>query len=434
MTTTRRIFRGLGAAALAPALMLLAAPFTDVAKGEDFYRGKTVTIIVGYTPGGGYDLYARTLGRHLGKHLPGNPNVIVQNMAGAGSLRAANHLFTTAPADGTQFGTFSRTLPLLALTESGDNVRFDPLKFTWIGTTASYADDAYLFTVRREAGITSVRELIGTDRWVTFGSTSFGSTGFDVPLVLKETLRMNIRLIHGYPGGNQISLAIERGEMDGRTQGLSSLNSTDPDWQSKRVTLLQFARGMDRHPTLPDVPTALEIATREEDRQLIRVMESAFFLARPFAGPPGIPADRTAMLRKAFMDAQADPGYIADGTKLNFDISPRDGESVARIVAEIMATPQSLIDQYSSILANPQSEPRQVDWEIVEGTIVTNNRGRLEFTGTDGATYQGRAQSGYTTVLIGGAEKGPNDIAEGMTCKLWWEGNRSSAGRIECGG
>ena len=206
----------LSAAALAVAASFAGAPTS----AAEFYKGKTIRILVGYSPGGGYDLYARTLGRHMGKYIAGNPNIIVQNMTGAGSLRSANYIYNQAPKDGTVFGTFARTLPLLALTGKGKNVRYDPVKFTWIGTTSSYADDAYLFSVHKATGITSISELMGKNpKQVTFGSTNYGSTGFDIPLVLKDTLGINIKLVHGYPGGTAINLAITRREMDGRTPG-----------------------------------------------------------------------------------------------------------------------------------------------------------------------------------------------------------------------
>ena len=230
---------------LSAAALIVAASFAGApTSAAEFYRGKTIRILVGYSPGGGYDLYARTLGRHMGKFIAGNPNIIVQNMTGAGSLRAANYIYNRAPKDGTVFGTFARTLPLLALTGKGKNVRYDPVKFTWIGTTSSYADDAYLFSVHKATGITSIRELMGKNpKQVTFGSTNYGSTGFDIPLVLKDTLGINIKLVHGYPGGTAINLAITRREMDGRTQGLSSLR-TMGDWRAERVPLIQFARGL----------------------------------------------------------------------------------------------------------------------------------------------------------------------------------------------
>ncbi len=420
----------LSAAALAVAASFAAGPVV----AAEFYRGKIVRILVGYSPGGGYDLYARTLGRHMGKYIAGNPKIIVQNMTGAGSLRSANYIYNLAPKDGTVFGTFARTLPLLALTGKGKNVRYDPIKFTWIGTTSSYADDAYLFSVHKATGITSIRELMGKNpKQVTFGSTNYGSTGFDIPLVLKDTLGINIKLVHGYPGGTAINLAITRREMDGRTQGLSSLR-TMGDWRAERVPLLQFARGMNRHRALKNVPTAAELATRQEDRDLIAMLETAFFMARPYAAPPGLPAARTKILRAAFMETQRNSGYINDAKKLRIDVSPKSGAEVDQIVARMMAMPKDLIARYKKIIENRKSTRRTINWKIVTGTISkVKKKGKLEFKmAGKSKKYKTRMHKRYTKVKINGKKAKRKAIKVGMTCKIWWEGNKSTAGRLEC--
>ena len=404
------------------------------ADAADFYKGKTIKIIVGYSPGGGYDIYSRNLGRHMGKHIPGTPNIIVQNMTGAGSLRAANYLYNRAPKDGTQFGTFSRSLPILFLTGGGKNVRFDPVKFTWVGSTASYADDAYLMSVHRDTGIKSVRELMGkSPKSVTFGSTNFGSTGFDVPLVLKDTLGLNIKLVHGYPGGSAINLAITRREMDGRTQGLSSLR-TMGDWRKERIPLVQFARGMNRHPDLKNVPTALELATRQEDRDLITMLETAFFMARPYAAPPGVPADRVKILRAAFSATQKDPAYLGEAKKLRIDISPKSGAEVDGIVAKLMAMPKPLVDRYKKLVENPKAERRKVKWQIVTGTISkVAKKGKLQFkVAGKKKAMKTRMRNRYTKVTIDGKKAKRKAVKVGMTCKIWYEGNKSTAGKLEC--
>ncbi|MDH3242680.1 MAG: hypothetical protein OEO83_18660 [Alphaproteobacteria bacterium] len=427
MTKKTPILFAAGALATAAALALPAG-------AADFYQGKTIKIIIGYSPGGGYDIYARNLARHMGKYIPGTPNMISQNMTGAGSLRAANYLYNRAPKDGTQFGTFSRTLPILALTGAGKNVRYDPVKFTWIGSTASYADDAYIMSVHKDAGVTSVRELMGKNaKSVTFGSTNFGSTGFDVPLVLKSTLGLNIKLVHGYPGGSAINLAITRREMDGRTQGLSSLR-TMGDWRKERVPLVQFARGMVRHPDLQNVPTALELATRQEDRDLITMIETAFFMARPYAAPPGLPAERTKLLRAAFTAAQKDPAYLADAKKLRIDISPKTGAEVDGIVAKLMAMPQPLIARYKKLIENPKAERRKVKWLIVSGTISkVAKKGRIELKVADKKkAIKTRMRNRYTKVKVDGKKAKTKAVKVGMTCKVWYEGPKSTAGRVEC--
>jgi len=419
---------------LAAGALVAAAALAMPAGAADFYKGKTIKIIVGYSPGGGYDIYARNLARHMGKHIAGAPNIIAQNMTGAGSLRAANYLYNRAPKDGTQFGTFSRTLPILALTGAGKNVRYDPVKFTWVGSTASYADDAYLMSVHKDSGVKHVRELIGKDaKSVTFGSTNFGSTGFDVPLVLKATLGLNIKLVHGYPGGSAINLAITRREMDGRTQGLSSLR-TMGDWRKERVPLVQFARGMSRHPDLANVPTALELATRQEDRDLITMIETAFFMARPYAAPPGLPAERTKILRAAFSATQKDAAYLGDAKKLRIDISPKSGAEVDGIVAKLMAMPKPLIARYKKLIENPKAERRKVKWLIVSGTVskvAKKGKFELKVAGKKKA-IKTRMRNRYTKVKVEGKKAKSKAVKVGMNCKVWYEGPKSTAGRVEC--
>jgi tripartite-type tricarboxylate transporter receptor subunit TctC len=404
------------------------------ASAADFYKGKTIKIIVGYSPGGGYDIYSRNLGRYMDKHIPGKPNIIVQNMTGAGSLRAANYIYNRAPKDGTQFGTFSRTLPLLSLIGGGKNVRYDPVKFSWIGSTASYADDAYILSVHKATGIKSVRELMGKNpKQVTLGSTNFGSTGFDVPLVLKDTLGLNLKLVHGYPGGSAINLAITRREMDGRSQGLSSLR-TMGDWRKERVPLVQFARGMKRHPALKEVPTALELATRQADRELITMLETAFFMARPYAAPPGVPADRVKILRAAFVKTQKDAEYLSNAKRLRIDISPKSGAEVDKIVAQLMAMPKPLIARYKGLVENPKAQRRKVNWKIVTGTISkVKKKGKLEFKmAGKKKSFKTRMRKRYTKVKVNGKKAKSKAVKVGMACKIWWEGNKSTAGRVEC--
>jgi tripartite-type tricarboxylate transporter receptor subunit TctC len=431
MTSTRIWTKAAGFAVVASLATAVATPV----EAADFYKGKTVKIVVGYSPGGGYDLYARALGTFLGNHIPGKPNVIVQNMTGAGSLRAANYMYNIAPKDGTQMATFTRGVPLLSLTAKDKNLRYDPVKFTWIGSTASYADDAYLLTVRRDKGIKSVRELMGANpKQVTFGATNFGSTGTDVPLVLKETLGINIRLVHGYPGGSAINLAIARNEVHGRAQGLSSLRSMGGDWRKDRIALVQFARGDVRHQDLKDVPTARELATREEDRALIDMLETAFFMARPYAAPPGIPAARTKILRTAFIAAQKDPGYIRHAGKLRLDVSPKTGAEVDKIVARMMAMPPKLVKRYSDILANPKAEPRKVTWIKVSGVVTsTGKKGRFKFKiDGKGKAQKARMRGRYTKVKINGKKAKSKAVKKGMACNIWWEGPKSTPGRVEC--
>ena len=422
-------------AGLLAAGALAAGALPGTAGAQEMFGGKTIKVIIGYGPGGGYDIYARTMARHIGKYLPGKPNVVAQNMVGAGSLRAANYLYNQAPKNGTEFGMFARNLPILAFAGGTEQVRYDPLKFTWIGTSSSYTNDAYLMAIRKDTGITDINDLRQRgSKELKFASTAFGSTGHDIPLVLRETLGINVQVIHGYPGGNTLYLAVDRGEMDGRMLGYSSIKSAHREWLGKDSPVrfvLQFARET-RHPDFSDVPTAREMARSKADRDLIVMMEAPYFLARPFAGPPGIPADRTKALRDAFMAAHKDPDYVREAGKLKIDVSPLDGGRVTEIVEEMSKFPRDLYDRYAKILANPKSAPREIKWQIVEGKLTKlGKKGRFEFE-AGGKGFKSRAQNRYTKLSIDGKQAKSKALKAGMTCKIWYEGNGTSAGRMEC--
>jgi tripartite-type tricarboxylate transporter receptor subunit TctC len=312
----------------------------------DFYRGKDLTVIVGYGPGGGYDIFARLLARHLGQHMPGNPNVIVQNMPGAGSLRATNYLYNVAPKDGTTIGIFASDMPLLGLLDQNPAVQFDPRKFTWLGSSSRLANDAYVLIVRKDAPVKTIEDARrpgGPE--LLLGGTAEGAAGADIQKILRDTLGLHIRQVLGYRDTAAILLAMERGEVMGRTVALSAIRATRPDWlkpDSNFHLLVAFGRRT-RLPDFPDVPTARELATSDAARALIEFTETPLLtMARPFAAPPGIPADRAAALRAAFMAAHRDPQYVADAARVGVEISPVSADEVEAGLDEMArASPQT---------------------------------------------------------------------------------------------
>ena len=336
------------------AALVLAAPVASADPVADFYRGRQVSLIVGYGTGGGYDVYGRLVARHLGRHIPGEPTVVVQNMPGAGSLRAVNHLYATAPKDGSAIATFGRDMPLIGIIGHNPNVRFEARKFTWLGSSSSYANDAYMLFVRKDAAVVSIaaaRRAGGAP--LILGGTGEGSTGNDVPVLLRDALGLNIKLITGYPDGNALFIAVERKELDGRLVGLSTTQSTRPDWlkpEGDMRILLQFARRT-RHSLLPDVPTARELAPDDRSRALIALAELPYQLSRPFAAPPGIPAERARALQAAFLAMQRDPLYLDDAARLKIDVSPIGAEEVVRAIDEIAGAPPDLLDYMRKLLS-----------------------------------------------------------------------------------
>src|SRR5215471_14997979 len=313
------------AKAVVAAFALLASASAHADEVADFYKGKQINVVVGYGPGGGYDIYARLLARHFGRFVPGNPNVVVQNMPGAGSLRAVNYLYRVAPKDGTVIALFSRNMPLIGLLGGNANAQFDPRRFTWLGSTSSFVNDAYVLIVRKDAPVKSIDEARRQDLPpLVLGGTAEGATGADVPAILRDTIGLHVKQVVGYPDSTAIFLAIERGEVHGRTVDLSSVKWVKPEWlkpDSGFRVLVQFARTT-RHPDFPDVPTARELAKSEAARALIELAELPYALSRPFAAPPNLPAERAKALQRAFLAVHGDPQYLADAARLRVDVSP----------------------------------------------------------------------------------------------------------------
>ena len=340
------------AAILAVATCLSGTP---AAQADDFYKGKQVMLIVGTETGAGYDAYARLLSRHMSRHIPGNPSIVIQNMPGAGGLQAANHIYNIALKDGTVIGTFQRNLPLMSIVEKDNKqVRFDAAKFTWLGSASSGAGDAYLMIVRADAPIQKIEETRNPGgKQLILAGTAPGSQGFDIPAMLADVLGLNIRIVTGYPSASEMSLALMRSEVEGRMIGLSALRSTQPDWLDKKLVriVLQVGRA-DRHPDLKDVPLARELALNPDDLTLIELMDAAQIMSWPFMAPPGVPADRAAILQKAFMDTQKDPAYIQDADKQKMELSPIGGDAIVSMLRNLESSLKpELLARYTAVVA-----------------------------------------------------------------------------------
>jgi tripartite-type tricarboxylate transporter receptor subunit TctC len=342
--------------AAAPLIIaMLAGPQAHADPVADFYKGKQLNLIVGFGPGGGYDIYARMLARNLGRFIPGNPTVVVQNMPGAGSLRAANYLYNISPKDGTAIGTFARNMPLLGILGSNPNVQFNPHRFTWLGSSSSFANDAYILIVRSDAPVKSIDEARRADLpALVLGGTAEGATGNDVPVILRDTIGLHVKQVVGYPDSGAIFLAIERGEVMGRTVDLSSVKAVKPEWlkpNSGYRVLVQFARAT-RHPDFAEVPTARELAKNEGARALIELAELPYALSRPFAAPPDVPAERAKALQAAFLAVHRDVDYLDEAARLRIDVSPIGGEEVLAAIDRIANAPLELLDYLRKLLAD----------------------------------------------------------------------------------
>jgi tripartite-type tricarboxylate transporter receptor subunit TctC len=301
-----------------------------------FYKGKTLDLYVGYSAGGGYDVYARALARHMGHFIPGNPTIVPKNMPGAGSLVLANWLYNVASKDGSAFGMIGRGTafdPLLGSTKA----QFDAVKFNWIG---SMNDEVSVCVAWYTSGIAKLEDV--TQKELTVGGTGPAADTDQFPKVLNATIHTKFKIIPGYPGGNDIDLAMERGEVMGRCGwSWSSVVATHKSWVDEKKINILVQLSLTKHPDLPDVPLVMDFAKTDEERGIFKLVFARQPMGRPFLAPPGVPADRTATLRKAFMDTMKDPGFLAEAEKMRLEINPVSGDAVQAIVQEVYQTPKS---------------------------------------------------------------------------------------------
>ncbi len=340
--------KGIGASVCAlamSALVTIGAPSPARAQTvEDFYKSKPLTIIVGVTAGGGYDLIARLLSRHIVKHIPGNPNPVVQNMPGSGSVVAAGYLYSIAPKDGSVIGTLAR----IALIEPlFTPQKFDSTKFTAIG---SVSKDISTCISWKTSKVKTWDDLL-TKEFIASGQ----GTGAD-PDAFANTIRhlfgAPIKLVTGYPGTNEQALSMERGETEGYCGvSYSTLKTRYTKWLAEGSINIIVQNAIEKHPDLPNVPLITDMAKNAEQAQIIRLIVATQNMARPFLAPPGIPADRAAALRKAFDETMKDPEFIAEADKMMVEISPMSGMEVNAMLTELYATPKSAIEKAAKAMA-----------------------------------------------------------------------------------
>lgn len=312
---------------------------------EDFYKGRTVNLYIGYSVGGAYDVYARQIARYLGTHIPGNPTVVPQNMEGAGSLRAANYIYTRAPKDGSAIATFARGaafFPLMGL----QGATFDAPKLNWLG---SANNETSLCVSWATTGIKSVDDLKTGE--MTAGGTGPSDDTVQFVKVINGTVGTKMRPVTGYPGGGDVLLAMERGEVQGRCGwSYSSLLSTRASWIADKKINILLQLGLHKHPDLPDVPLVMDLPLPDEQKSILKLIFARQVMGRPYAAPPGIPADRLAALRKAFDETMKDPAFLADAAKSQLELNPVTGEEVQKLVADIYRTPPDVARKAGALL------------------------------------------------------------------------------------
>ena len=335
-------------AGLLAAFLALAAPVSARADEiADFYRGRSVTLFIGYSAGGGYDAYGRVLARHLGKHIPGGPSVVVQNMPGAGSLRCANFLYNLAPRDGTAIGHFSRGLAMEPLIGTSPT-QFDARRFGWLG---SGTDEVSIFVTWHSSAVKSWDDAL--IKPFTVAGEGSGSDPDVFSAVLKNAFGARLKLVSGYPGSAEVALAIERGEVDGRVGGSwSSLKLLKPDWVAGQRVNFIVQLALNKSQELAQAPLILDFADTERKRQILRLVLSRQPMARPFAAPPGLPQDRLRALRKAFDATMADPEFLAEAKHRGLEVNPVSGSEIDRLVDELYSTPPDIVAETRRMISD----------------------------------------------------------------------------------
>jgi tripartite-type tricarboxylate transporter receptor subunit TctC len=338
-------------------LLLAGAFFLAWATGpasaqEHFYKGKTIRIIVGFGAGGGFDAYARSLSRHMSKHIPGNPTLIVENMTGAGSLVAANHLYKIARPDGLTFGTFHGSQVVGQLV-GGQGIEFDSRKLEWIGTPGKNHDICLL---SKASGISSVEQWLAAKTPVRLGGSAPGSSTDDFPKILRAVLGLPLRIVSGYKGTADMRLAVESGEISGLC-GISAA-SVRATWkkqlEAREVTVV-LQNAPQPHPDLAaNIPLAINLAKTEEGRQLINTgIHAPSAITYAYSAPPGTPQDRIQTLRRAFWETTKDPEFLTEANKANLDVNSIQGEEVAKLISDLFRLEPRVVSRLKELLGQP---------------------------------------------------------------------------------
>ncbi|HTI88747.1 MAG TPA: tripartite tricarboxylate transporter substrate-binding protein [Alphaproteobacteria bacterium] len=321
------------AAALAPATVAAA-------DGTPYYKDKTVTFYIGFPPGGGYDLPMRTFVRFMSDHLPGKPLIVPRNMPGAGSRTLAGYLYNVAPRDGTAVGTIDQSVPLQQA--MGEKLQFDNAEFTWIGNIASGIN---VVLVWADSGITTIEDA--KRREVTIASSGSGSSR--QPKIMNNVIGTKFKIIAGYQG-NDINVALERGEVDGRTNSWATLKAFSAEWLRDRKVNILVQVGLEKAPDLPNTPLLMDLAANDDDRTILRLVSAQGAIGKPILSTPGLPPERVAMLRTAFDETMRDANFLSEAKKQRFELNPMSGADLERIIRNVVATPPPMAKRLAELL------------------------------------------------------------------------------------
>ncbi len=341
---TRRSRMGVGA--LAAAFFWGMAPTAVVAQPQPFFAGKTIQLIVSTGTGGGLDANARLVARHWPNHIAGRPTIVVKNMPGAGHLRAANYLATQSPKDGTVLGAFVPAFLLAQVLESSKGIQFDAAKLSWVGSSSASNSSVYVWSK------TQVRTMEdATRQQVLMGATGAGSYTQMYPMILNAIIGAKFKVIAGYATTNDVNLAMERGEVQGRAgNNFNSLRIENPDWLREGKIRFLAQVGLKREPEYPDLPLMHEFGKTDEDKRLLRLFSADIAVGRPFIGPPDMAPERLEELRRAFDATMADPAFLKEAKEMHIDVAPVKGDDLQSLVADIVSTPADVVARARQVL------------------------------------------------------------------------------------
>lgn len=336
-------------AALGLALGLLAPPTLRAETTEEHFRGKTIDFLIGAAPGGGYDLAGRLVAKHLGPNIPGQPTVVARNMPTASSLVMTNYLYNSAKRDGTVMGMTNNNIPLeprlRMLSPDGSNIKFDITRFAWLGSPVQEPQVMFTWHTAPAKTFADLKTMK-----IVVGAVTVAADGYTLQALLNQTAGTRLELITGYPGQNDIFIAMERGEIQANSAGISTLTVSRPHLLKDNKVRILVQYGLERHPAFAAVPTAIELSQTEADRELWRFYTLKYAFARPIALPPEVPHERVTALQSAFDQTMKDPRYVEDAARIGLEVNPLSGPEVTRLIAQLQTTPQPVVDRLRGML------------------------------------------------------------------------------------
>jgi tripartite-type tricarboxylate transporter receptor subunit TctC len=398
-------------------------------EGPEAFRGKTVTVAIGSGTGGSHDQWGRLINRHMGKHLPGNPTLIPKNFPGAGGMALANTLWAQSPKDGTIFGIVNRTIylePLFAGAQS--KAQFDARKFSWIGSADTIVSVAIAWHTSQ---VKKWQDLY--DHELIVGAVGAASGTTKEAYVMKNLLGFRYRVIMGYPGGNDVDLAMERGEIEGRANlAYSGLKSRNGQQVADGKILVLYQMGVEKHPEMPNVPSVLDMARNDDERRLLELNFMHSDIGYSFAAPPDVPAVRLATLRKAFKETLEDPQLKDEAAKQQLDITYVSGERLQGLMEKAYSAPPQMIARLLE-LSQPTLREDMAEANVVKTKITGVGReGRLVSFVDKGAKTEAAVSGGTTEIMHAGQKMEASGLKEGMTCEITYYGNKGTAAKIAC--